>query len=352
MNYFKNQTSINNYYYNEPQKNKKLSTNNDYYLSNLTKNNQNLINDSKNNAMQMQNIDNPKNSNFNKYVLDAIKKSRHQHCYSLTNQINPFHTLNANDDIFKNKDTLKNLNKKGQKVRDVLQIALSLFVNENSSRNYQNNLNVMEKYPTYYKLNKNPTQKNDKNNPKRNYNLNININNEININENNIINNSTYLINDLNKLNNKNIKRKTMDKNISKNFVVGNDSKQREKEKDKNIINLKQKKYNIDQPISSSSNNICKLTKNSINENRIISLNNNKKAKKMKSRNYEGGNLNNVLTSINNNYMNTVIFNNNTFDNDKSSYKNKVNSTFNKNKNIIKSYYTKNGKNLFLFNGQ
>ena len=352
MNYFKNQTSINNYYYNEPQKNKKLSTNNDYYLSNLTKNNQNLINDSKNNAMQMQNIDNPKNSNFNKYVLDAIKKSRHQHCYSLTNQINPFHTLNANDDIFKNKDTLKNLNKKGQKVRDVLQIALSLFVNENSSRNYQNNLNVMEKYPTYYKLNKNPTQKNDKNNPKRNYNLNININNEININENNIINNSTYLINDLNKLNNKNIKRKTMDKNISKNFVVGNDSKQREKEKDKNIINLKQKKYNIDQPISSSSNNICKLTKNSINENRIISLNNNKKAKKMKSRNYEGGNLNNVLTSINNNYMNTVIFNNNTFDNDKSSYKNKVNSTFNKNKNIIKSYYAKNGKNLFLFNGQ
>lgn len=116
--------------------------------------------------------------------------------------------MNANDDIFKNKDTLKNLNKKGQKVRDVLQIALSLFVNENSSRNYQNNLNVMEKYPTYYKLNKNPTQKNDKNNPKRNYNLNININNEININENNIINNSTYLINDLNKLNNKNIKKK------------------------------------------------------------------------------------------------------------------------------------------------
>lgn len=50
--------------------------------------------------------------------------------------------------------------------------------------------------------------------------------------------------------------------------------------------------------------------------------------------------------------MNTVIFNNNTFDNDKSSYKNKVNSTFNKNKNIIKSYYAKNGKNLFLFNGQ
>ena len=104
--------------------------------------------------------------------------------------------------------------------------------------------------------------------------------------------------------------------------------------------------------MSGSSNNICKLTKNSINENRIISLNNNKKVKKMKSRNYGGENFNNVLTSINNNYMNTVIFNNNTFDNDKSSYKNKVNSTFNKNKNIIKSYYTKNGKNLFLFNGQ
>jgi len=318
-------------------------------LNNLHKNNQNLINDSKNNVIQ--NNDQAKNSNFNKYVLDAIKKSRHQHCNSLSNQINPFHTLNANDDIFKNKDTLKNLNKKGQKVRDVLQIALSLFVNENTSRNYQNNVNVMEKYPTYYKLNKNPTQKNDKNNPKRNYNLNININNEININENNIINNSTYLINDINKLNSKTLKRKTMDKNISKNYI-GNDSKQREK--DKNIVNLKQKKYNIDQPISSSSNNICKLTKNSINDNnRIISSNtlNNKKTKKMKSRNYEGGNLNNVLTSINNNYLNTVILNNNTFDNDKSSYKNKVNNTFNRNKNIIKSYHTKNGKSLFLFNG-
>ena len=267
----------------------------------------------------MQNNDNTKNSNFNKYVLDAIKKSRHQHCNSLTNQINPFHTLNTNDDIFKNKETLKNLNKKGQKVRDVLQIALSLFVNENTSRNYQNNLNVMEKYPTYYKLNKNPTQKNDKNNPKRNYNLNININNEININENNIINNSTYLINDVNKINNKNVKKKTIDKNFTKNFI-GNDSKQREK--DKNIVNLKQKKYNIEQPISSSSNNICKLTKNNnINENRIISLNNNKKMKKIKSRNYDGGNFNNVLTSINNNYLNTVILNNNTFDNDKSSYK-------------------------------
>ena len=228
---FKNQTSINNYYYNE-LKNKKLTKSNDYYLNNLNKNNQNLINDSKNN-------DQAKNSNFNKYVLDAIKKSRHQHCNSLTNQINPFHTLNANDDIFKNKDTLKNLNKKGQKVRDVLQIALSLFVNENMSRNYQNNVNVMEKYPTYYKLNKNPTQKNDKNNPKRNYNLNININNEININENNIINNSTYLINDINKLNSKTLKRKTMDKNISKNYIA-NDSKQREK--DKNIVILKQKK--------------------------------------------------------------------------------------------------------------
>jgi len=347
-NYLKNQTSINNYYYNE-LKNKKLTTSNDYYLNNLHKNNQNLINDSKNNVIQ--NNDQAKNSNFNKYVLDAIKKSRHQHCNSLSNQINPFHTLNANDDIFKNKDTLKNLNKKGQKVRDVLQIALSLFVNENTSRNYQNNVNVMEKYPTYYKLNKNPTQKNDKNNPKRNYNLNININNEININENNIINNSTYLINDINKLNSKTLKRKTMDKNISKNYI-GNDSKQREK--DKNIVNLKQKKYNIDQPISSSSNNICKLTKNSINDNnRIISSNtlNNKKTKKMKSRNYEGGNLNNVLTSINNNYLNTVILNNNTFDNDKSSYKNKVNNTFNRNKNIIKSYHTKNGKSLFLFNG-
>jgi hypothetical protein len=353
INYSKNQTTMNNYFCNEQLKNKKFLTNNDYYLSSLNKNTQNLINDSKNNVLP--NNDNPKNSNFNKYLLDAIKKGRHQHCNSLSSQINPFHTLNANDDIFKNKDTLKNLNKKGQKVRDVLQIALSLFVNENTSRNYQNNLNGLEKYPTYYKLNKNPTQKNDKNNPKRNYNLNININNEININENNIINNSTYLINDINKLNNKNTKRKTLDKNISKNFLV-NDSKRREKEIDKNLVNLKHKKYNVDQPISNSSNNLCKLTKNNIkNDNRIMSLNtlnNNKKVKKMKSRNYGGENFNNVLTSINNNYMNTVIFNNNTFDNDKSSYKNKVNSTLNKNKNIIKSYHSKNGKSLFLYNGQ
>ena len=345
-NNYENKTSINN--------NKKTSNNNGNYLNNYTINNTNLTNEFKNNIIHNNNI---KNTNFNKYILDVIKKSKHQHYNSLTSQMNPIHTLNPKDNmLLKKKKKLTNQGK-GNKDRDVLQIALSLFVNENTSRNIQNNTGIMESSPgngnnfnTYYKINNNrPTQKNQNNNQKRNYNLNININNEININENNTINNSTYSLNDTHRLNSKNISRNTGNKNYLKNYF-GNDSKQ--KEKDKNIINLKQKKYNMD-PVNNTNrnNNVCQSTKNNnINENIIIDMN--KKGKKLKTRNYGNKNLNNILTSINNNYVNSVIINNNnnTIDNNRYIDSNKINITNNNNKNnndnIIKSYHTKSVTSL------
>jgi hypothetical protein len=341
-NNYENKTSINN--------NKRTSNNNGNYLNNFTINNTNLTNEFKNNIIHNNNI---KNTNFNKYILDVIKKSKHQHYNSLTSQMNPIHTLNPKENmLLKKKKKLTNQGK-GNKDRDVLQIALSLFVNENTSRNMQNNTGIMDSSPgtgnnfnTYYKINNNrPTQKNQNNNQKRNYNLNININNEININENNTINNSTYSLNDTNRLNSKNISRNTGNKNF-----FGNDSKQ--KEKDKNIINLKQKKYNMDPANNTNrNNNVCQSTKNNnINENIIIDMN--KKGKKLKTRNYGNKNLNNILTSINNNYVNSVIINNNnnTVDNNRYIDSNKINTTNNNNKNnndnIIKSYHTKSVTSL------
>ena len=345
-NNYENKTSINN---------KKTYNNNGNYSNNYTINNTNITNEFKNNIIHNNNI---KNTNFNKYILDVIKKSKHQHYNSLTSQMNPIHTLNPKDNmLLKKKKKLTNQGK-GNKDRDVLQIALSLFVNENTSRNIQNNTGIMESSPgngnnfnTYYKINNNnPTQKNQNNNQKRNYNLNININNEININENNTINNSTYSLNDTNRLNSKNNSRNTGNKNFLKNYF-GNDSKQ--KEKDKNIINLKQKKYNMD-PVNNNTNknnNVCQSTKNNnINENIIIDMN--KKGKKLKTRNYGNKNLNNILTSINNNYVNSVIINNNnnTVDNNRYIDNNKIDTTNNNSKNnndnIIKSYHTKSVTSL------
>ena len=103
-----------------------------------------------------------------------------------------------------NKKKININNTKGNKDREVLQIALSLLLNENTSRNIQNQTNMTNilepsnnkpnNFNTYCKINNNKTQpKHQNNNHKRNYNLNININNEININENNTINNSTYI---------------------------------------------------------------------------------------------------------------------------------------------------------------
>ena len=343
-----NDTNLDNNY-----ENKNIKSNNNLNYKNIGNNNKAILtkehkNNNVNNIIHTKNL---KISNFNKYILEAIKKSKHQHYNSLTSQINPGHTLNTRGNIAslnKKKISNININNKGYKDEDILQIALSLIVNENSTRNIHNQSNILEtlnsnsnnNFKTYYKINDNcQTVKKSQNNNKRNYNLNININNAININENNTINNSTY-INHTHRIANKKIDN---DKNN-----MNNSSKH--KEKYKCIVNLKQKKYNIEASTNSNRNKNCQSTKNNnIKDNLIFNLKN-KKGKKIKTRNYGNKNLNEILTSINNNIMNTVILNNNSVDNRINSINfNKNNNINNKNinnNNIIKSYHTKSVSSL------
>ena len=351
---YDNKTTINNNSNNNKVFNyKKISQHKTKYLNNIN-NNTNLKNELKN-SNDFFNNNNLKNTNFNKYILEVIKKTKHQHYNSLTNQINPGNTCNMKDNIIsKNKKKISNINlnnSKGYNDKDVLQIALSLFVNENSSRNIYNNTNILEPSNTnnninsYYKLNNNQILHNNQNNNKKNYNLNININNEININENNTINNSTY-INHTHRVNNKNM---LGCKNIKNYF--GDPTKQ--KEKNKCIANLKQKKYNMDPTVNNNRNNNCQSTKNNtINDNLIFNINN--KNIKTKTRNYDNKNIKEALNSINNNFMNTFVVNNNSVDNNKicgNNYIkniNNINNINNKNmnSNIIKSYHTKSVTSL------
>ena len=332
--------------------NKKSSLNNGKTLTNI--NNSNLANELKNKNL-INNIihnNNSKNTNFNKYILEIIKKSKHQHYNSLTNKINIGNTLNLKGNILpKNKKKITNINLnniKGYKDKDILQIALSLFVNESSSRNRHNQTNILESlnsnnnFNTCYKLDNNQIAQKYQNNSKRNYNLNININNEININENNAINNSTY-VNHTHRINSKNIGG---GKSILNNYF-GNMNKKNEKKH--YIVNLKQKKYNIDNTFNNNKYNYKSTKTNNINDNLIFNLNNNNnKGKKIKTRNYTNQNLNEALTSINNNNLiNTVILNNNSVDNNRYLVKNsnKINNK-NINNNIIKSYHTKSVTSL------
>ena len=77
---------------------KKLSNNNNVnYLSNCIINNINTGNETKNNINNNNTIyNNSKNTNFNKYLLEVIKKTKHQHFNSI-NQVNHLHTLNSKD---------------------------------------------------------------------------------------------------------------------------------------------------------------------------------------------------------------------------------------------------------------
>ena len=350
-----NKTNLSN---NNVFNNKKLSYNNANCFNsiNLTNNNNTNTNVNKdfknNNIIHNKNI---KNTNFNKYILEVIKKTKHQHYNSLTSQMNPTHTFNLKDNMIKNKKKISNLNlnhNKGFKDKDVLQIALSLFVNENSSRNH-NQTNILEPSTTnnhnysstYYKVNNNrqnlpKNHNNNIGNNKRNYNLNININNEININENNTINNSTY-INHTHRLNSKNLGKGG---NLLKNYI--GDGGSRQKEKKKCIVNLKQKKYNIDSALNSNNRtNNCNSTKNNNGNDKLLLNLNGKKGKKIKTRNYGNKNIHELLNTINNNFINTVILNNNSVDNKVINY-NKINNIINKNNNIIKSYHTKSVTSL------
>ena len=364
---YENKTTIDNHTNNNKVFNfKKISQNNAKYSNIINSNNTNLKNEFKNNNNIHNN--NLKNTNFNKYILEVIKKTKHQHYNSLTNQINPTNTLNLKENILsKNKKRLANINlnnSRGHKDKDVLEIALSLFVNQNTSRNNYNQTNIVEPPNTnnninaFCKINNNQIMhSNQNNNNKKNYNLNININNEININENNTINNSTY-INHTHRLNSKNL---IGCKNFKNYF---GDISNKQKEKNKYIANLKQKKYNIDIGLNNNRNNICQSTKNNnTNDNLIFNMNN--KNMKIKKRNYENKNFNNALSSINNNYINTFILNNNSVDNNNilgnNNNNNKIlnninnkninkninkNNNNNNNNNTIKSYHTKSVTSL------
>lgn len=145
-----------------------------------------------------------KNTNFNKYLLEVIKKSKYQHYNSLTGQVEPNKT-NKNKDLF--------------------QFALSLLVNEASARKDPNRTNILEPYNhTTQNLNTNTkTFYKDKNgkvnekNKNKKYNLNINIKNEININENNTINNNTYRNNsNTQRLDHKSLNKKYIDFKLKK----------------------------------------------------------------------------------------------------------------------------------------
>ena len=244
--------------------------------------------------IQINNINNNnKKSNFSKYIMDVIKKGNNKYS-NLLSQINQKNNLTHNC--------------KGNK--DILQIALSLLINENSSRikNFNTKIN------------------NNQNNQKKNYNLNININNEININENSNINNSTYSIN--------NYTQRVNTKNINN---INN----------KNIINLKKtKNNNTKETLNSYRNNHPSYKANKINKNNLnMNINN----KKIRKRNPER-NLYEALTSINNNIVNTFILNNSIEGNKNINNKNKIfknpntksisslTDLMNHNKNLISKY--------------
>ena len=233
-------------------------------------------------------------------INSEIKASINENYNSLKNQIYSYKSINEvkNKERKNKKINMNNYNKKsnfskyitdviktgnnfknskiGNKVtinnnKDLLQIALSLMNNQN--------------------------------NMKKNYNLNININNEININENSNINNSTYTIN--------NLTQRINSKNIT----------------NKNVINLKKNKNNNNKETISSYKSKFPFSKKKVNYNSI----NKKEGKTIRKRNYEN-NINEALTTINNNVVHSIFFNNSIDSNNKANLKNHKK---------IKSYHAK-----------
>ena len=255
-----------------------------------------------------------KNEKIKKEISDIkneLKTSIHENYNSLIHQKHSFKNFNdlKNKEPNKKRINLNNYDKKSNFSKYIMDV-----IKAGNSKNNLNNRN---------KLNNNKdlihialSLMNNQNNLKKNYNLNININNEININENNNINNSTYSINNLTqRINNKNINNK-------------------------NVINLKKNK-----------NNNTKETINSYRSNypfskKKIKLNNtniNKKdVKKIRKRNYEK-NINEALTSINNNFVNSIYITNSLENNNSKNTNNKIN--INKSKNL-KKFHTKSISSL------
>ena len=238
-------------------------------------------------------------------INNEIKTSINENYNSLINQkisynnINDLKNNNINKEQYKKKISINNYNynKKSNFGKYIIDAIKNSKIKNHKIINKGNNKDIIQMALSLM---------NNQKNLKKNYNLNININNEININENNNINNSTYSINNYTqRINSKNNNNKNMT-NLVQN---------------KNINNIKET------TINSYRNNYPSLKKK-INFNNIKI--NKKEGKKIRKRNIES-NINEALTSINNNLVNSIIINN-------SLENNKANS---KNKKIVKKYHTK-----------
>ena len=237
-------------------------------------------------------------------INNEIKTSINENYNSLMNQKISYNNINdlknnyINREQYKKKIDINNYNKKSN---------FSKYIIDAIKNNKTRNQKIINKGNNKDLIQMALSLMNNQKNSKKNYNLNININNEININENNNINNSTYSIN--------NYTQRINPKNSN----------------NKNIANLRQNKNNNinnkEATINSYRNNYPSLKKK-INFNNIKI--NKKEGKKIRKRNQEN-NVNEALTSINNNFVNSIVLGN-SLDN------NMINV---KNKKIVKKYHTK-----------
>ena len=256
-----------------------------------------------------------KNEKIKKDISDIkneIKTSINENYNSLIHQKNSFKSFNdlKNKENNKNKISINNYNKKSnfsKYIMDVIKTGNNKYHNLNNNNNknkLNNNKDIIQIALSLM---------NNQNNLKKNYNLNININNEININENNNINNSTYSINNLTqRINTKNINNKNII-NLKKNNTNNNNNKE--------TISS----YRSNYPFSKK-----KIKSNNLNINK-------KEMKKVRKRNCEK-NINEALTSINNNFVNSIFINNSLENNN-----NKINL---KNSKNARKFHTKSISSL------
>ena len=220
-------------------------------------------------------------------IDNEIKTSINENYNRVINQRNSFKNVNdiKNKEQNNQKMNINNYNKKSNFSKYIMEV-----IKTGNNNKYSKNGNKLKNNKNFLQIAL--SLMNAQNNSKKNYNLNININNEININENNNINSSTYSINNLTqRINTKNINNK-------------------------NLINLKQNKNK--ETINSYRSNYPFLKKK-VNYNNINI--NHKEGKKTRKRNYEK-NINEALTTINNNLVNSIFLNSSIENNNKTNIRN------------------------------
>ena len=247
-------------------------------------------------------------------INNEIKTSINENYNSLINQKFSYNSINdlktasyTNKEQYKKNLNINNHNKKSNLGKYIMEIIKKRNKTNNNTNNNIHSRNNKGNNKDLLQIAL--SLMNNQNNLKKNYNLNININNQININENNNINNSTYSINNYTQRNNT--------KNNNKN------------------INIKQNKYK-EITINSYRNNLPLKRKINNNFNNNINITKKEGKKIIKKRNNEK-NINETLSS--NNFVNSIIFNSSTENN------NKINNIKNNNKNVNK-FHTKSISSL------